>query len=86
MQQVILDEVYADDIIELENRVNNFVEEQKGYKLISTVVKTHFTHDGTEFLGAQMALVVDEEQVTKLYSNGEVVGYMIGDTFYGLND
>lgn len=57
MNKVILDEVFADDVLELENRVNRYIEEQKGYKVLNINITNHIGFNGNEFLGAQIVMV-----------------------------
>lgn len=61
MNKVILDEVFADDILELEDRVNRYIEEQKGYKVLNINITKHIGHMNNEFLGAQIVMVKESD-------------------------
>lgn len=57
MNKVILDEVFADNILSLEAGVNKYIEEQKGYRVLNINITNHIGHKGNEFLGAQIVMV-----------------------------
>lgn len=55
-KKIIIDEVYGNDILELNNRVNSFIEEYPQYEVLNVNTKSHYTHLNKEFLGAQVTL------------------------------
>lgn len=58
-RNVIIDEVFGDDILHLEEVVNEYVnsEELQDHKLISITTHDYEGIDGREFVGARLALV-----------------------------
>ena len=58
-RNVIIDEVFGDDILHLEEVVNEYVnaEELQDHKLISITTHNYDGVDGREFVGARLALV-----------------------------
>ena len=58
-RNVIIDEVFGDDILHLEEVVNEYVndEELDDHKLISITTHDYNGVDGREFVGARLTLV-----------------------------
>lgn len=58
-RNVIIDEVFGDDILHLEEVVNEYVnlEELQDHKLISVTTHNYNGIDGREFVGARLTLV-----------------------------
>ena len=58
-RNVIIDEVFGDDILHLEEVVNEYVnlEELQDHKLISATTHNYNGIDGREFVGARLTLV-----------------------------
>lgn len=58
-RNVIIDEVFGDDILHLEEVVNEYVnaEELQDHKLISVTTHDYNGVDGREFVGARLTLV-----------------------------
>ena len=58
-RNVIIDEVFGDDILHLEEVVNEYVnaEELQDHKLISITTHDYEGIDGREFVGARVTLV-----------------------------
>ena len=58
-RNVIIDEVFGDDILHLEEVVNEYVndEELQDHKLISVTTHNYNGVDGREFVGARLTLV-----------------------------
>ena len=58
-RNVIIDEVFGDDILHLEEVVNEYVnlEELEDHKLISATTHDYKGIDGREFVGARLTLV-----------------------------
>ncbi len=58
-RNVIIDEVFGDDILHLEEVVNEYVnlEELQDHKLISVTTHDYNGIDGREFVGARLTLV-----------------------------
>lgn len=58
-RNVIIDEVFGEDILHLEDVVNEYVnsEELQYHKLISLNMEEHVGSDGREFVGAKLAFV-----------------------------
>ena len=58
-RNVIIDEVFGDDILHLEEVVNKYVnaEELQDHKLISVTTHDYNGVDGREFVGARLTLV-----------------------------
>ena len=58
-RNVIIDEVFGDDILHLEEVVNEYVndEELDDHKLISATTHNYNGIDGREFVGARLTLV-----------------------------
>ena len=58
-RNVIIDEVFGDDILHLEEVVNEYVnlEELQDHKLISVTAHNYNGIDGREFVGARLTLV-----------------------------
>ena len=56
MEKRIIDEGYGNDMWELNNRVNSFIEEYPQYEVLNVNTKSHYTHLNKEFLGAQVTL------------------------------
>ncbi len=58
-RNVIIDEVFGDDILHLEEVVNEYVnsEELQDHKLISVTTHDYEGIDGREFVGARLTLV-----------------------------
>lgn len=58
-RNVIIDEVFGDDILHLEEVVNEYVnlEELEDHKLISVTTHNYNGIDGREFVGARLTLV-----------------------------
>lgn len=58
-RNVIIDEVFGDDILHLEEVVNEYVnlEELQDHKLISVTTHNYNGIDGREFVGARLILV-----------------------------
>lgn len=58
-RNVIIDEVFGDDILHLEEVVNEYVnvEELQDHKLISITTHDYEGIDGREFVGARLTLV-----------------------------
>ena len=58
-RNVIIDEVFGDDILHLEEVVNEYVnlEELQDHKLISATTHDYNGIDGREFVGARLTLV-----------------------------
>lgn len=65
MNKVILDEVFADNILELEGRVNEYIEEQKGYRVLNINITKHIGYRNNEFLGAQIVMVKESYNYMK---------------------
>ena len=66
MNKVILDEVFADDILELEDRVNRYIEEQKGYRVLNINITKHVGYRNNEFLGAQIVMIEESDFYVQL--------------------
>ena len=66
MNKVILDEVFADDILELEDRVNGYIEEQKDYRVLNINITKHIGHMNNEFLGAQIVMIEESDFYVQL--------------------
>ena len=58
-RNVIIDEVFGDDILHLEEVVNEYVnlEDLEDHKLISVTTHNYNGIDGREFVGARLTLV-----------------------------
>ena len=58
-RNVIIDEVFGDDILHLEEVVNEYVnsEELQDHKLISVTTHNYNGIDGREFVGARLSFV-----------------------------
>ena len=58
-RNVIIDEVFGDDILHLEEVVNEYLnsEELQDHKLISVTTHDYEGIDGREFVGVRLALV-----------------------------
>ena len=58
-RNVIIDEVFGDDILHLEEVVNEYVnlEELEDHKLISVTTHNYNGIEGREFVGARLTLV-----------------------------
>ena len=58
-RNVIIDEVFGDDILHLEEVVNEYVnlEELEDHKLISVTTHNYNGIDGREFVGARLTLI-----------------------------
>lgn len=58
-RNVIIDEVFGDDILHLEEVINEYVnvEELQDHKLISVTTHDYEGIDGREFVGARLTLV-----------------------------
>ena len=58
-RNVIIDEVFGDDILHLEEVVNEYInsEELQDHKLISVTTHNYNGIDGREFVGARLTLV-----------------------------
>ena len=58
-RNVIIDEVFGDDILHLEEVVNEYVnaEELDDHKLISITTRDYNGVDGREFVGARLSFV-----------------------------
>lgn len=58
-RNIIIDEVFGDDILHLEEVVNEYVnvEELQDHKLISITTHDYEGIDGREFVGARLTLV-----------------------------
>ena len=58
-RNVIIDEVFGDDILHLEEVINEYVnlEELEDHKLISVTTHNYNGIDGREFVGARLTLV-----------------------------
>ena len=58
-RNVIIDEVFGDDILHLEEVVNEYVnlEELQDHKLISVTTHNYNGVDGREFVGARLSFV-----------------------------
>lgn len=58
-KKVVLDEVYGEDVLELNDRVDEFVnqEEFEDYKIVNINIHTYKRVDNREFLGASITLV-----------------------------
>ena len=58
-RNVIIDEVFGDDILHLEEVINEYVnaEELQDHKLISITTHDYNSFDGREFVGARLTLV-----------------------------
>ena len=58
-RNVIIDEVFGDDILHLEEVINEYVnaEELQDHKLISVTTHDYNGVDGREFVGARLTLV-----------------------------
>ena len=58
-RNVIIDEVFGDDLLHLEEVVNEYVsdEELDDHKLISVTTHDYEGIDGREFVGARLTLV-----------------------------
>ena len=58
-RNVIIDEVFGDDILHLEEVVNEYVnsEELQDHKLISITTHDYNGVDGREFVGARLSFV-----------------------------
>lgn len=58
-RNVIIDEVFGDDILHLEEVINEYVnvEELQDHKLISLTTHDYNGIDGREFVGARLTLV-----------------------------
>ena len=58
-RNVIIDEVFGDDILHLEEVVNEYVnaEELQDHKLISVTTHNYEGTDGREFVGARLSFV-----------------------------
>lgn len=58
-RNVIIDEVFGDDILHLEEVINEYVnlEELQDHKLISVTTHNYNGIDGREFVGARLTLV-----------------------------
>lgn len=58
-RNIIIDEVFGDDILHLEEVVNEYVnsEELQDHKLISVTTHDYEGIDGREFVGARLTLV-----------------------------
>ena len=58
-RNVIIDEVFGDDILHLEEVVNEYVnsEELQDHKLISVTTHNYNGIDGRQFVGARLTLV-----------------------------
>ena len=58
-RNVIIDEVFGDDILHLEKVVNEYInlEELEDHKLISVTTHNYNGIDGREFVGARLTLV-----------------------------
>ena len=58
-RNVIIDEVFGDDILHLEEVVNEYVnlEELEDHKLISITTHDYNGVDGREFVGARLSFV-----------------------------
>lgn len=66
MNKVILDEVFADDILELEDRVNRYIEEQEGYRVLNINITKHVGYRKNEFLGAQIVMIEESDFYVQL--------------------
>lgn len=64
MEKIIIYEVYGNDNLELNNRVNNFIEEHPMYKVLNVNINTHYTSNHGEFLGAQVTLSLKSKYET----------------------
>lgn len=64
MEKIIIDEVYGNDILELNNRVNDFIEEYPMYEVLNVNTNTHYTSNNGEFLGAQVTLSLKSQYET----------------------
>lgn len=64
MEKIIIDEVYGNDILELNNRVNDFIEEYPMYEILNVNINTHYTSNNGEFLGAQVTLSLKSQYET----------------------
>lgn len=64
MEKIIIDEVYGNDILELNDRLNEFVENYPRYKVLNVNVKSHYTSLNKEFLGAQVTLSLKSQYET----------------------
>ena len=58
-RNVIIDEVFGDDILHLEDVINEYVndEELDDHKLISVTTHNYNGLDGREFVGARLSFV-----------------------------
>lgn len=58
-RNVIIDEVFGDDLLHLEDVINEYVndEELDDHKLISVTTHNYNGLDGREFVGARLTLV-----------------------------
>lgn len=64
MEKIIIDEVYGNDILELNNRVNDFIEEYPMYEVLNVNTNTHYTSNNGGFLGAQVTLSLKSKYET----------------------